>query len=366
MDDVQSHLYILILAGGGGTRLWPLSRNQNPKQFTKLFGGKSLFDITLERALKITSPSQIIISTSAQYVPLVRKIAKTIPAENIIGEPMRRDTALAIGVASTLALSRDPLAVVVNMASDHLINPQDVFVSQVKQAASIALSQPYMVTIGVKPSLPHTGMGHIKAIKPFPDIAGALQGEKFVEKPPLDKAQIYTQSGEYYWNTNLFVFRAQLLLDLLKKHSREVYSQLPKMQSSWGTDHQNSTLQLVFQMTPAIAIDYAIAEKLRKFICLPAKFDWTDVGDWKVVSDNLPKDTSGNVIEGSAGRGEYIGVNSKNNLLFLDKKIITTVDIENMVIIDTPDALLICPKSSSQGVKLIVQALKDQKLDKYL
>lgn len=366
MDSVQKHLFILILAGGGGTRLWPQSRDENPKQFAKLFGGKSLFEITLNRALKITTPDHIIVNTAARYVPLIRKIARTVPPENIIGEPMRRDTALAIGASATLALSRDPSAVMVNMASDHLISPQEVFVEQVKQAAEVAYREPYLVTIGIKPGFPHTGLGHIKARKSFPGEAGALLGEKFVEKPPLDLAEKYTKSGDYYWNTNLYVFQAKLLLDLLKKHSPKIYALLPKLQSGWGTSHEKATLQLVYQMTPAIAIDYAVSEKLSRFICIPANFNWTDVGDWKEVYNNLPKDEFGNVIEGPQGRGEYIGINSKNNLLFLDKKIIATVGLENMLIIDTPDALLVCPKEYAQGVKQIVQALKDQKLDQYL
>jgi mannose-1-phosphate guanylyltransferase len=366
MDQVQKHLFVLILAGGGGTRLWPQSREDSPKQFAKLFGGKSLFEITLSRALEITPAKQIIVSTAAKYVPLVRKLARQLPAENIIGEPMRRDTALAMGVASTLAVTRDPKAVIVNMASDHLISPESVFVSQVKAAAKLALLENYMVTIGIKPTFPHTGLGHIKAKKPFNGYQGILQGEKFVEKPPLPLAKRYTASGDYYWNTNLFVFKAQLLLDLLEKHSPKVFALLPKLQSSWGTNEEKSVLQMVFQMTPAIAIDYAVAEKLKKFICIPAKFHWTDVGDWKEIYKNLPHDESGNVIEGPSGRGQYIGINSKNNLLFLDKKIIATVGLEDMLIVDTPDALLVCPKEYAQGVKQIVQALKEQKLDQYL
>jgi len=366
MEDIQKHLYVMILAGGGGTRLWPQSREENPKQFIKLFEGKSLFEITLDRALQVVPPSRVIISTSAKYVNLVRKYARRVPAENIIGEPMRRNTALAMGVAVTYAYKKDPEAVIINMASDHLIRPMSVFVSQLHQAAKIATKEPYLVTIGIRPKFPHTGMGHIKAVKKFPGYDDVLLGEKFVEKPELPLAEKYTESGEYYWNTNLFVFKANLFLNLLKTHSPKVYAVLPKLQEAIGTTRENEALQFAFQMSPAVAVDYAIAEKLRKFICIPAKFTWTDVGDWRVVWDNLPKDTNGNVIEGPKGRGEYIGMNSRNNLLFLDKKIIVTVGIEDMLIVDTPDALLICPKDDAQSVKKIVQQLKDSNLTKYL
>jgi mannose-1-phosphate guanylyltransferase len=366
MARVQPHLFILILAGGGGTRLWPQSREEYPKQFARLFEGKSLFEITFSRALQLVEPDHIIVSTAAKYLKLVRSLADKVPAENFIGEPMRRDTALAIGVATTLAFKLDPEAVVVNMASDHLISPLDTFTRQVKQAAQIAYDSSEFVTIGIKPRFPHPGLGHIRARKPYPRIAGVLLGEKFVEKPPLPLAEKYTKSGEYYWNTNLFVFRARHFLDLLEKHSPKVYAMLPKLLADFGTSRERETLQMTFQMSPAIAVDYAVAEHLHKFICIPAEFNWTDVGDWKEVYNNLPKDELGNVIEGPHGRGKYIGINSKNNLLFLDKKIIATVGLEDMLIIDTPDALLICPKDEAQGVKQVVQALKDAELTEYL
>lgn len=367
MDEIRKHLYILILAGGGGTRLWPQSREKTPKQFTKLFQGKSLFQLTIERALKIVSPDHIIISTAAKYLSQVKEIAKSVPAENFIGEPMRRDTALAMGVAATYAYHKDPGAVLVNMASDHLINPVDVFCHQIKQAAKIALEQNFLVTIGIKPKFPHSGLGHIKARKSFPGYEkDVLIGEKFVEKPELSLAEKFTSSGYYFWNTNLYVFKTRLFLDLLQKHCPKVYSQLPKLLECIGTDRENEVLQTVFQMSPAIAIDYAVSEKLHKFICIPSRFNWTDIGDWKEVYNNLPKDSAGNVIEGPDGVGKYVGINSKNNLLFLDKKMVATIGLENMLIIDTPDAILICPKDEAQGVKQVVQALKDNNLTDYL
>ncbi len=366
MAEVQQHIYVIILAGGGGTRLWPQSREEYPKQFAKLFGGKSLFEITLERAYKIVNPDHVVVSTAAKYLKLVRSLASKVPAENFIGEPMRRDTALAMGAACIPALKHDPDAVIVNMASDHLISPLDIFVRQVKKAAKVAYESNEFVTIGIKPRFPHPGLGHIRARKKHPQIDDVLLGEKFVEKPPLPLAEKYTKSGEYYWNTNLFVFKAQLFFDLLNKFSPKVYSQLPKLLADWGTSRERETLQMTFQMSPSIAVDYAVAEHLRKFVCIPAEFNWTDIGDWKEVYNNLDKDKLGNVIEGPHGRGKYIGINSKNNLLFLDKKIIATVGLEDMLIIDTPDALLICPKDEAQGVKQVVQSLKDAGLTEYL
>jgi len=242
-----------------------------------------------------------------------------------------------------------------------------VFTSQIKQAAEVAFNNEYLVTVGIKPRFAHSGMGHIRAHKPWSkDSDDFLLGEKFVEKPEPKLAQKYTDSGQYYWNANLYVFKAKLYLDLLKKHSPKTCSMYPKILESIGTENEKEAIQLAFQMAPSISIDYAVSEKLHKFVCLPSKFHWTDVGDWKEVYNNLTKDPAGNVIEGPKGRGEYIGINSKNNLLFLDKKVIATVGLQDMLIIDTPDALLICPKDEAQGVKQVVQALKDNNLTEYL
>lgn len=358
MEEVQKHLYVLILAGGGGTRLWPESRDSVPKQFIKLFSGKSLFELTLARAKKLVSPSHIFISTSVKYLSLIHKEAQEILHENIIAEPMRRDTAMAHGVGALYIFHRDPQAVIINFASDHLISPVTVFTQQLKKAAKIAYEDKEYVTVGIYPRFPHTGMGHIK-------FKGE-RGLKFVEKPVLSLAKKFTQSGDYLWNANLYVYRADMFLNLLKKHSPKTCAQYPKILAAIGTDRENQTMSLAFQMAPTVSIDYAVSEKITKFVCVKGRFNWTDVGDWNEVWKNLPQDQLGNVIEGPFGRGEHLGVNSKNNLFFLDKKLVATVGLENMIVIDTPDALLICPKDDAQGVKKIVEALKEQKLTKYL
>jgi len=358
MDQVPKHTYVLILAGGGGTRLWPMSREAFPKQFAKLFSGKSLLELTLMRALRITSPSRIFISTIAKYLSLVKKEAHKIPPENIFEEPVRRDTAIAHGLGAAYIYHRDPQAVIINLASDHLISPVSTFVSQMRSAAQTAFSHDLLVTVGIKPRYPHTGMGHIK-------FKGQI-GLKFVEKPKLSLAQKYTASGQYLWNANLYVYRAKLYLDLLKKHAPKTYAMFPKIASAIGTDREKQVISLAFQMAPSISIDYAVSEKINKFVCVIGKFNWTDVGDWQEVWENLPQDVLGNVISGPHGRGQYIGIDSQNNLLFLDKQLVATAGVKNMVIVDTPDAILICPRNDSQAVKKIVQTLKEQELVKYL
>lgn len=365
METFQKHLYTLILAGGGGTRLWPQSRDADPKQFIKLFGKKSLFELALERAKQLTSPSRIIVVTNSIYKQQVRKLANSLPAENILIEPQRKDTAMATGLGVTYANFLDPKSVVVNLAADHLISPLSTFKEQVYKAAKIAFETQKFVTIGVKPKYANPGYGHIK-FKIKSKGNDILVGDKFVEKPDITLAEKYTQSGQYLWNSNLFVFSSKLMLGLLQQHAPKTYNLLPKIAGDFGTDRENQTIQLAYQMAPKISIDYAVVEKLTNFVCMEAKFNWTDVGDWQEVWKNLPKDELGNVIEGPLGKGQYIGIDSKDNLFFLGKKLVTTVGLSNMIVVDTPDALLICPKNDAQGVKKIVELLKEQKLTDYL
>ncbi len=314
--------------------------------------------MTLDRAKKLAPLSRILVSTSHKYVSHIKKEIPSLPDENIISEPIRRDTALAQGLGALYIYSRDPNAVIINLASDHLIKPVSAFIDDLTKAAEAAFIQNKLVTIGIKPRFPHPGMGHIQF--------HGTTGLKFVEKPSFELAEKYTASGQYLWNANLYVWPAKLFLDLLKKHAPKTYAMFPKIAAALGTDRERSTLQLAFQMAPTISVDYAVSEKLKNFICLPAHFFWTDIGDWSEVRDNLPKDPLGNVILGTEGKGQYIGVNSKNNLLVLDKQLITTVGVENLLVVDTPEAILICDVDDDQAVKQVHQMLEEQKLTKYL
>ena len=312
----------------------------------------------MDRAKKLAPLSRILVSTSHKYVSHIKKEVPSLPDENIISEPMRRDTALAQGLGALYIYNRDPKAVIINLASDHLIKPVSAFVDDITKAAAAAYTQNKLVTIGIKPRFPHPGMGHIQ-------FRGTT-GLKFVEKPSFEVAQKYTSSGQYLWNANLYVWPAKLFLDLLKKHAPKTSAMFPKITAALGTDRERSALQLAFQMAPTISVDYAVSEKLKNFICLPAHFFWTDIGDWSEVRDNLPKDSLGNVILGTKGKGQYIGVNSKNNLLVLDKQLVATVGIENLLIVDTPESILICNINDDQAVKQVVKLLKEQGLTQYL
>lgn len=335
-----------------------MSRESSPKQFLKLFNGRSLFDLTLERAKKLTDPSRIFVSTAAKQLQFVKKAGLSIPAENIISEPMRRDTALAMGFGAAVIYSRDPQAVIINLASDHLITPASAFVSDVKKAIKIASETGLLTTVGIKPRFPHTGLGHIKVVKGV--------GVKFVEKPDLETAKKFIDSGTYLWNANIYVWKAAIVLNLLKIHAPKTYVNLPKVIESIGTDRERSAIQLAFQMAPTISIDYAVSEKLTKFGVVEASFSWTDVGDWGEVHNNLEKDKLGNVIYGQKKKSEFIGINVKNSLFMLNKKLITAIGVENLMVVDTPDAILICRADDDQAVKQLVQILKEKNLTEYL
>ncbi len=287
----------------------------------------------------------------------IKKQCPKVKSENIIAEPQRKDTAIAHGLGAAYIYLQDPEAVIVNLASDHLITPVTGFVSDIKKAVFYAWENKF-VTVGIKPKFPHTGMGHIK-------FKGNI-GLKFVEKPSLDLAMKFTASGDYLWNANLYVWKAKLYLDLLKKFAPKSYAFLPKIIDDIGTGKEKETIQLAFQMAPSISVDYAVSEKVTNFICILGHFTWSDVGDWNIVWQNLPKDSAGNAVIGSRGQGELVGLNSRNNLFVLDKQLISLVGLSDMVVIDTPDAILICPKNDAQSVKQLHGMLKEQKLLKYL
>jgi len=288
----------------------------------------------------------------------IKKEADWIWDENVIGEPMRRDTALAQGLGALYIYKLDPDAVIINLASDHLIKPISRFVKCMLQAAEIAYTKNEFVTIGIRPRFPHTGMGHIQ-------VRGQV-GVKFIEKPSLQLAKKYTTSKNYYWNANLYVWKAKLFLELLKRYSPKTTAQFSHIDKAIGTDREKEILYRAFQMAPTISVDYAVSEKLTEFICLPASFHWTDIGDWSEVRDNLPHDGAGNVILGTKGGGNYVGINSTKNLLVLEKELVATIGINDLLIVDTENAILICNVNDDQAVKQVHQMLKEQGLTKYL
>ena len=368
--DFKSHLYALVLAGGGGTRLWPKSRNKSPKQFLPLFEGKTLTQITLSRLNKILPWEKIfIVTVSEDYRKEILKEVPQMIRENILVEPARRETGPAHGLGALYISKIDPEAVIMTEAADRLVKPVEKYLEILQASAKVAYDEKIMIAMGVKPRYAHPGLGYIKKGKKWGEVDGAVffKLDKFIEKPPLEIAEKYTKSGEYYWNAGQFVWRADTLLSSLEKNAPDVFSKLKEIGDAIGTEKEESVLKKSYESMPQVAIDYAVAEKDHNFLVVDGDFHWTDIGDWKEVWENLPKNESNNVIiDGDVPGGRVINIDTSETLVHLDGRLIAIVDVDDIAIVDTKDTLLVCKKSSAQSVKKVVEQLKKEKEIKYL
>ena len=369
MNNYKDHLWVAILAGGGGTRLWPLSREKNPKQFIKLFENKTLLQATAQRLSKLVPWERIfIVTTSSLYAKEVQKELPRLPEENILVEPTKKNTAAAHGLAAVRILRLDPDAVILNESADHVVSPTSRYLNSFNTAANVAYNTKGLVAIGIEPKYPHTGMGHIKLGKVDHKVDGkaVYRVEKFIEKPPLALARRFTKSGDYLWNGNLYVWRADSFLKSLNVHARKIGQAMERIRVSIGETNEREVLQQVYKSIPSISVDYAVAEREKKLFVLRADFDWVDVGDWNVVWQLTRKDSNGNAIIHLNGKGEWIAVETQNTLVQTDKLLVATVGVKNLIIIETDDAILIADQNQAQLVKELVNTLKEKDEKKLL
>ena len=337
---------LLILAGGSGTRLWPYSRNSLPKQFLHFGEKHSLLQKTVSRFLSIVSPSDIVIITNQQYFHLVKTQLKELDASlacHIIVEPEKKNTAPAIALSISYlkeVLHCDNDECVLISSSDHIISPESRFLETVHLAQEAA-KKGKNVVFGIRPHKPETGYGYIKA-------ANNGEVEHFVEKPSLQVAQEYLLSGQYLWNSGIFLFQIKTLLDEFQEHCPEIFD---KMQGSFTTTVSQ------FSDMPNISIDYAVMEKSRKTVVLPMDVSWSDIGSWDSVYEMFDKDEHSNVK-----MGNVLDIDTKNCLILGSKRLISTIGLEDLLIVETEDALLIGKKGESQKVKQLVETLTERKV----
>jgi len=332
----------IILCGGSGTRLWPISRTLMPKQFVKLFDKQSLFQLTVDRNSKVCH-AQLIVSNSEQYFLALDQLEEIKQSSNrYLLEPVGRDTAPAIALAC-MELDYDDIVLVT--PSDHLIKNEQEYQKVLQRAKALA-NQNYLVTFGITPTHPETGFGYIEA--------SGEDVKAFHEKPDLTTAKKYLEAGNYYWNSGMFCFKAGLFLDELKKYSPEIYD---ASQQALQNANREGIVRIKHEdmMTiPKNSIDYAVMEKSSKVKVVPSNIDWSDLGSFDALYDELPKDENGNT-----SNENHIAIDSKNNLIYGSERKIATVDIEDCIVVDTGDALLVSKKGSSQKVKQVVKKLEE-------
>ncbi len=362
------HVYFVILAGGGGTRLWPKSRNASPKQFLKLTGKDTMMQIATLRATKLVAWDHIIVVTNKKYVDEVKVQLPEVPAQNIIAEPEKRDTALAMLTGALYAKSLDPEAVVANQASDHVITDEREFVRVMKAAITIASEGKHLVAVGITPNFPSTAFGYIKIGEDLKKVEGGLsvfKVDSFTEKPNQPTAQAFISTGKYFWNANMYVWSAQVLQDAFEKYMPKLFEETKHL-TTLKNQEFHEALPAVYKSAEAISIDYAISEKADNLVLIPGDFGWDDVGDWRVVYELSKKDLAGNVIVSDEQQFNTLLIESQQNMIHADGRLVATIGVNDMIIIDTPEILMIVPKSRSQDVKKLVERLKEEKQDKFL
>lgn len=366
-QDFKNHLFVLIICGGGGTRLWPRSRRKTPKQFINLFGEKTLFEQTMERAKSLVPDERIFVVTNMDYVDEVVAQGR-LSLKNIFAEPRGRNTALAMAAGAAIIDKVDPQAVIINLWSDHLISPLEKFTANALLAAQVAFSGDFLVTVGLKPTFPHTGLGYIHTVEKLTEFKDeeVFKVLEFKEKPDLKTAQEFIKSGDYYWNTGMFTWSSRTFLGSCERKAPQLAEAFKKIRSSWGQREEKQTIDEIYNQAEDISIDFALAEKADNLVLIPASFDWSDVGSWQVVWDLGPKDENGNMVIKMGEKGEFYSVKSAKNLIQFSDRLIALVGVENLVIIDMPDALLVCQKDKTQEVKKIVEILKEKGKEKYL
>ena len=354
-------LAVVIPAGGGGTRLWPRSRQATPKQFLDIVSERTMLQETTDRVESLVPPVRLYVITNARHADAVRAQLPEVPAGNIVGEPEGRDSAPAIGLmAAILEKTLGPDAIMVTLPADHVILNPAQFARILVAAAEVA-ADGYLVTLGIPPTGPDIGFGYIQSGRTLRAETSAgvpiYTVNQFKEKPKREVAEQYLRDGGYFWNAGMFIASVKTLRDLYKTHLPQMEAAFSQILDAHGTNQFDAAMRDVFPALEKISVDYGIAEKADKVAVIPADIGWNDVGSWERLAEILASD--GKEAENSV-IGHHLGVDTHGSLIYSPKRLIATIGLEDMIIIDTPDATLICPKSRSEEVKKIVDALKAQ------
>lgn len=349
------------MAGGRGERFWPKSRKSTPKQFLSLTDdGKTMIQQTVERILPLVELEDIYVVTNRDYKALVQKQLPGLPEGNILCEPMGRNTAPCIGLGAVHVARKYGDATMIVLPSDHLIKYTAMFVNTLSDACEIAEQGGNLVTIGITPDCPETGYGYIK-FKADKTLGRGYEVERFVEKPDLETAKAYLASEQYLWNSGMFIWMASTIMQSLEEYLPEMYSGLCRIGAVIGTEGEQAVLEQEFQAFRSESIDYGVMEKAKNIYILSGAFGWDDVGSWLAVSRIKQSNEFGNVVEGNV-----ITVDTKNSIIQGQNKLIATVGINNLIIVDTQDATLICNAESAGDIKKVLENLKICNRNEYL
>lgn len=360
-------MYIVLMAGGAGTRFWPRSRQDMPKQLLKLFGERSMLQQTYDRIKGLTDNSKILIVTAQNLKQEIISQLPEIPVENIVAEPFGRNTAPCIALAATVINSRENgnSEIMAILPADHLVNDVPKFQAVLMTAAKYASETETLVTLGIKPTYPETGYGYIQRTDRLleTDNQKIYPVKTFAEKPNIETAARFLESGDFYWNGGIFVWSTKTILREFEDQMVELHDVLPQIAEKVDKDGFDEAVLKVYSATKAISIDYAIMENAENVSVIEADFEWNDVGSWEAVFNLSEKNNKNNAVHSRYS----VEIESHNNYFYSkNKKLIAAVDINDMILVETDDAILICRKSSSQRVKEIVDKLRVKDMNQFL
>jgi len=349
-------LYAIVMAGGSGTRFWPKSRRNRPKQLLRLYGDATMLQQTVARIAPLVSPERVFIITGADQAEAVRAQLPDLPAENVVAEPCPRDTAACVGLAAEIVAKRDPNGTMIVMPADHVIAPAEKFQRTVRAAVSVIDADPTaFVTFGIKPTRPETGYGYIERGKESPPIDGIAVNRvaQFREKPDLATAEKFLAEGRFSWNSGIFVWRARAILDALKQHRPGLAEALDRVGRTLGTPDESATIAREYPQMEKVPIDKAVMEKAANVYVLEVVYDWNDVGDWRALTALVSPDAQGNTTQGSVIAKETTG----SIIVSDDGGLIATLGVEDLVIVQAGGATLVAKKDQLDKLKALVEGL---------
>ncbi len=363
-------LHAVIMAGGAGTRFWPASRQDRPKQLLKLAGEHSMIRQTVDRLDGLVPAQRVLIVTNERLVEEVGRQLPELGAGAVVGEPCKRDTAPCIGLAALLLCREDEDATMAVMPADHVITPDSAFQSAIRQAAELVEAKPArIVTFGIRPNYPAEIFGYIQRGAPLNEMAGspseaapAYQVVQFREKPDASTAQEYLESGEYYWNSGIFVWKARTILEALAQRQPAMLAHLKEIEAAWNTPQQREVFQREFAAIEGISVDYAVMEHATDVAVVEAPYDWDDVGGWQSLARLVGTDENGNTIV-----GRHLGLDTQGTIVRSEgDHLVVTLGMEDCIIVHTPDATLVANKHHEEAIRKVVQQLQERGWDAFL